>query len=100
MSNTASSNEVQTPITFELDTIVSIESAPALRDSLEQLSEAGCDVVLDGRNVEMLDTTALQLLLAFTHKVKRDGFRVSWQSPSPVVIGTTALAGVDVELGV
>lgn len=100
MSNAASSNDVQTPITFELDAIVSIESASALRDSLEQLSETGRDVVLDGGNVEMLDTTALQLLLAFTQQVKRDGFKVSWQSPSPVIIGTTALAGVDVELGV
>ncbi len=100
MTTTSNDNAAQTSVTLELDAILNIESAMAFRDTLEELSEKCCNVVLNGRYVETIDTTALQLLLAFVRKVKSNGFKVRWEFPSPVVIGTTAMAGLDVELGV
>ena len=82
-----------------LDKINNIDSVGKLHTKLKKSVARGVDVNLRGGEVEVIDTTALQLLLAFVREVRTSGNNVNWQSSSQALCETAKLSGLINELG-
>lgn len=54
---------------------------------------------MKGSAVEVIDTAALQLLLAFVREVKHHDHCVDWKSPSETLYRAARLSGLQDELG-
>lgn len=75
-----------------------IAGSGELHATLKKYAAKGTNVNLNGSKVETIDTTALQLLLAFTRQVRANGHSVQWQSASETLLKTAALTGLTTAL--
>lgn len=79
---------------------LSIASVNELKQLLADALREGGDVSLDGEAVERVDTSAIQLLLAFKRELDTAHASLQWQSPSPQLLSGARLLGVDALLGI
>lgn len=70
----------------------------SLYDTLKCLLATEQDVRIDGSNVESIDTSAAQLLVAFIKSVDASGCRVTWDGISEKMEKTNVLLGLDADL--
>ena len=74
------SNENETSLI--LNTVQVINEAATLRESLKRLSEEKQTVTIDASQVEMIDTAAFQLLIAFVVTMNKKSQKFIWKDPS------------------
>lgn len=85
--------------TIALDSDLTIGSVHQLREQLADALKSGGDITLNGELVERVDTSALQLLLAFRQELASAHASFSWYSPSPQLLSSAQLLGVAALLG-
>ncbi len=81
-----------------LGTNPDIASANRLYQRLKKSADRKTDVNLYADKVETIDTTTLQLLLAFIRQVRDNGNVVNWKSTSAVLLKTASLTGLQTAL--
>lgn len=94
-----SSKGARRPSRLTLDAVLDIAGASKLHAKLKKSASKGVDINLNAAGVETIDTTALQLILAFVRLVRKSGHNVNWQSPSLALVKTAGLTGLEQELG-
>ncbi len=77
----------------------SIREVAARTRELQQLLEQDAQVELDFEDVDIVDTAAIQLLVAFTKEAHKRGVAISWQQPSAALLRSAELLGLSQELG-
>lgn len=97
MEAVASSLENQSNIV--LDAGLGIADVAQLKQVLQVTHETEGDVCVTATAVEMLDTAALQLLVAFVREAKSGGSDVRWKDPSSAFCEAAALLDLERELG-
>jgi len=75
-----------------------ISGAEKLHTRLKTCAAKGVNVNLNAAKVDTIDTSSLQLLLAFVRQVHESGHSVNWQHPSAALLKTAALTGLTGEL--
>ena len=85
--------------TLTLDSVIVINNARSLHKTLAEIDD-DCDVSIDASAVEMIDTAVLQLLFAFTKKVRASNHQVSWIKPSDEFVSRADLLGLSQHLGI
>ncbi|MFK7977125.1 MAG: lipid asymmetry maintenance protein MlaB [Halioglobus sp.] len=98
MANTET--EDQSAVTLTLDEEIGVAQVPELRDRLLELAAMQSDVAIDAKAVSSVETSTLQLLLAFVRSVELGGNHVTWEPPSDVFSRQVGLCGLGDELGV
>lgn len=88
--NTSAEN-VQTLV---LEEILDISSAEELKASFLMALENKMPVRVDARNVDRVDTTALQLMGAFVQDAKAQAQSVQWQQASEALQQSATLLGL------
>ncbi len=92
--------EVAGPSSVVLDDRPGIKNILELKEQLTTAFDAGGTVVVDAHNVESIDTTALQLLVAFANSVHKQSRTLQWVEPSGVFREMADLADLSRCLGV
>lgn len=77
---------------------LTIRNVTAKRSELSQALENKSGVQMDLSAVEVVDTAAMQLLLAFNLEAKKRGVPLHWQHPSEAVCAAGELLGLTNEL--
>lgn len=78
-----------------LDENLEITDAGALLEQLQAVLAANNSVVIDGSQIQVIDTAILQLLVALFRHAQRNGIQISWQHPSDTLCKSAALLGLD-----
>jgi anti-anti-sigma factor len=78
---------------------LNIGNTNKLHTRLCNCAEKHVDVNVNAEKVLTIDTTALQLLLAFIQQVQVNGNVVNWQKPSDALLKTVSLTGLSTHLG-
>ena len=84
---------------ISLDVESRIEGANKLYTKLKKCAARGADVELIGGDVEVIDSSALQLLVVFIREVRANGHTVFWASVSEPLYHIATLSGLVDELG-
>ena len=56
-------------------------------------------IEIDASQLERIDISGLQVLLAFYQKVKSSGFDINWSNPSESMLRSAKLVGLQEQLG-
>ena len=56
-------------------------------------------IEIDASQLERIDISGIQVLLAFYQKVKSSGFDISWSNPSESMLRSAKLVGLQEQLG-
>lgn len=88
------------PHTLTLNPVLVIDNAKSLMLDFSQIIKNNNDIGIDASSVEMIDTAILQLLLAFTIKIKASGNNVHWINPSDKFITNASLLGLSKQLNI
>ena len=56
-------------------------------------------IEIDASQLERVDISGIQVLLAFYQKVKSSGFDISWSNPSESILRSAKLVGLQEQLG-
>lgn len=86
-------------LTLSFDHRFSIREVATIYTQLQQLLDKDVDVELDFEDVDVVDTAALQLLVAFTKEANKRGTSITWQQPSAALFRSAELLGLSHELG-
>ncbi len=78
-----------------LDESLEISDAGALLEQLQAAAETNSSLVIDGSQIQVIDTAILQLLVALFRHAERRGTRITWQQPSDTLCQTAALLGLE-----
>lgn len=89
-----------TSLNIELDPVITISETQSLYKQLQAHLDRGGDVTLDARQVHMIDTAGLQLLLAFVLELKNENRSINWRGVSPAFKETAGLLGLTELLGI
>jgi len=81
-----------------LNPVLVINNAKSLIQDFSKLAATNKDIYIDASAVEMIDTAILQLLLAFTIKVKSTNNKINWINPSDKFISNASLLGLSKQL--
>lgn len=84
---------------IDLETTLGITDAARFYQQLAAALEEKREVVLDASRVEMADTAALQMLVAFMQAMRDVGVAVRWKSPSEALRKTVRLLDLEGHLG-
>lgn len=79
--------------TFEIQSVQDISSVAELHRELKKLLKYE-KVILDGGNIERIDTASLQLIFAWIEEAKNNNIEVTWQTPSEALINSVNLVGM------
>jgi anti-anti-sigma regulatory factor len=93
MAKKSSKDATRAPLALDAD--LRIAAAPALRDTLLKALAAGNAVELDGTAVAQVDTSALQLLAAFSRDARAAGLPVTWTGASDSLQRGVAVLGLN-----
>jgi anti-anti-sigma regulatory factor len=83
-----------TELTFNLEGALTIARAEALHAELEELEKKYHHVVLNALQVNRVDASILQLLVAFFRSMSARGQQVSWSGVSEDFAAAVALLGL------
>lgn len=78
-----------------LDSNLGTSEVEPLYDTLKCLLATEQDVTINGANVESIDTSVVQLLVAFTKSIEDSGCRVTWDEVSEKLEKTNGLLGLN-----
>lgn len=78
-----------------LDRNLATSDVEPLYDTLKCLLATEQDVNINGAQVESIDTSVIQLLVAFTKSIEDAGCRVTWEAISDKLEKTNGLLGLD-----
>ncbi len=78
----------------------SIKNVAELKEQLLEVHGTAATVVVDAREVESIDTAALQLLVAFMNSLREQSGSVEWDEPSAVFSEMAELADLSRALGI
>lgn len=82
-----------------LDENLDIARACKLHSKLMKSVNRGVDVNLYAAKVVMIDTAALQLLVAGVNQVRENGYVVKWHQPTEALLKSASLTGMSEHLG-
>jgi len=85
--------------TLVCNAVMDIATVADLKTQLQEIASRSGAVVLDGSQVERIDTAALQLLASFHREMTRVGSPPEWQSPSNVLRQSARLLNLDRHIG-
>ncbi len=85
------------PFYLKLDVSCTLRESADLQFSL--VAASGDPVVVDGGDVERVDTAGLQLLVALVRRQQRAGRRLSWKAASPTLLKCGDRLGLTEALG-
>lgn len=94
----ASAQPVQTPTTIVFEGPLDIAGAGRLREQLMKALSGKQPVILDGANVERVDTAALQVLTAFCHDAGAQNLEIQWKDPAQSLVNAARLLGLQQSL--
>ena len=77
--------------TLVLKTVQVINDATTFHESLKKLSDAKQAVTIDASQVEMIDTAAFQLLIAFVVTMNKKSQKFIWKEPSKEFLDRASL---------
>lgn len=77
---------------------ISIANVTEWKNKLVDFTSEPGPYVLDGADLLRLDTAAIQLLVAFIHKLESQNKEMEWQNPSPALIKTAEQLGLKTAL--
>ncbi|NOX52550.1 MAG: STAS domain-containing protein [Gammaproteobacteria bacterium] len=80
--------------TLQLDSKLSIHNIAELKSSLDEKTVNEGDVVLDGSQVQAVDTAALQLMSAFALVMREQARPLRWVDPSTTILDAAKLTGL------
>ncbi len=86
-------------LTMNFSPRFNIREVAAVYTELQQLLDKAVNVELDFEDVDVVDTAAIQLLVAFTREARKRGASISWQQPSAALYRSAELLGLSQELG-
>lgn len=81
--------------TLMLDRQLRIDSVIALKEALGRHLVNTSTLTIDASRVEKTDTSALQLLTAFSLAAARNDTKIRWLNPSEPLLRAAALLGLD-----
>lgn len=84
--------------TVVLDEDLELAGAGALLEQLRLKADKKCSMVMDGSQVRVVDTAALQLLVAVFHHAQQQKTQITWRQPSNVLRDSAALLGLEMLL--
>lgn len=97
--NTAKGTTGNRPSRIVLGEVLDINAVARLHKRLVKCADKKNSVTINAAKVNSVDTSSLQVLLAFTERVCAEGNRISWQSPSDSLVRTARMTGLDTLLG-
>lgn len=71
---------------IKLEGLLSIKNIEELKAKLDGGLVQKKDIVFDTAKLERIDTASLQLIAAFTKKLRDEGFSVTWSKPSREIV--------------
>ena len=84
---------------YVLDSVLVINNAHTMHGQFMALINAKRNVVIDASSVEMVDTSILQLLLAFVIKLHAEDLKVTWMNPSNELLNRAEILDLSEKLG-
>jgi anti-anti-sigma regulatory factor len=90
----APATRVKQPAPVELDARMTIVQAASLHQTLLTRVSQGEPIVVDGTQVEQIDTAILQLLASLWRTCRARGIDCTWQGASEALRDSAALVGV------
>lgn len=85
--------------TFSCGELLDITAAAALSARLQKSLQKSANIELKADSVSKADTAGLQLFVALAREVEKTGGSLTWKKPSPALVETAVLLGLDGELG-
>lgn len=82
-------------LTLDLPANLTIASAEAFYEELEPLLLKDNDIVVNGKDVERVDTAGLQLILAFKNALSKRNLGFAWQQCSEVLTDSARQIGLE-----
>ena len=89
----------QSAILIVLDQVLTIADAHKLKEQLLPYLKATGEIKIDGSKVEMIDTSTMQVLVAFLNTLKQRGVTGKWVGASRPLLNTSRLLGLTKQLG-
>jgi len=83
------------PIDVKIESNATIAQAESFSSQLEDAFRKSHSVRFDGSAVDRIDTSTLQLLVAFFRDMEHAGIQVAWVSVSDALVTSAKLLGVD-----
>ena len=99
MTQSTKEKTIEQPGIIKLDQSLTITEVSTLRETLKCYADSTQDISLDGSKVKIIDTTSMQLLLAFFRHLESNNCYINWLEPSEPILNIAKLLGVDSELG-
>jgi phospholipid transport system transporter-binding protein len=87
---------VTSPQAIRLPASAGVRECAALKQQLLALVESSDTVLIDVTDVELIDTAALQLLLAFSRERIAKDLTTTWQGDSPTFRNAATALGLEV----
>lgn len=81
--------------TLALEEKLGIESANALKQTLSDFYTHDSDITIDASAVKSADTSAIQLLLAFSEGIAKQSRKVIWKDCSELFLKSSQEIGLD-----
>lgn len=86
------------PATYQLESISDISKSELMHEQLENYLSSGVSVAVDASQVERIDTSAMQVLMALSQTLRKQELTASIVNPSENFLSTARLLGVTDEL--
>lgn len=86
------------PTTYQLESISDISKSEFMHEQLETFLSSGVNVAVDASQVERIDTSAMQILLALSQTLRKQELTASIVNPSENFLSTARLLGVTDEI--
>lgn len=86
---------METGSTLYLPEEISIANVAEWKNKLIDFIREPAPLILDAENLSRVDTAALQLMTAFTHKAQAENKAVSWKNPTATLLKTAEQLGLE-----
>lgn len=84
--------------TFKLGEVLDISMVNTLYDGLKLLLKEATNVVIDAKEVQRLDTAAMQLILCWYREARENNITVTWKNIDGAFRNSSDLLGMSAEL--
>lgn len=85
-------------VTYQLEKSSDISKSEIIHEQMERFLTEASDIVIDASQVERIDTSALQILVALSRSLKNQHLSACIQNPSESFLSAAKLLGVVNEL--
>ena len=88
------------PATYQLEKTSDISKSEVMHEHLEAFLSKGVDVMIDASNVERIDTSAMQILIALSQTLRKQHLNASIVNPSESFLSAAKLLGIVDEIDI